>query len=194
MGLNRRKFVSSFFWSALEQVYEKHNGKLLINSSSLFNVKNRALNIIGVDDLIGGNPNFQKSSENIDINIDSIVLNHCLEYSDSISELNKKLNLKIKMILSGHTHGGQITFLGKEFFKPKGSGNYLRGRYCINNLRMYISKNIGTSVLPFRLSSRAEATIFIFKFYFKECRAIRFPSVSFINPMKPCPPPISVFC
>ncbi|MCK5440315.1 MAG: hypothetical protein KAJ23_00350 [Maribacter sp.] len=60
----------------------------------------------------------------------------------------------------GHTHGGQITFLGKEFFKPKGSGNYLRGWYRINNLRMYVSKGIGTSGPPFRLGSRAEATVF----------------------------------
>lgn len=158
--MGNREYRGKIKIDDLQQVYEKHNGKLLINSSSFFNVKNRALNIIGIDDLIGGNPNFQKSSKNIDVDIDSIVLNHCPEYSNNISELNEKLNLKIKMILSGHTHGGQITFLGKEFFKPKGSGNYLRGWYSINNLRMYVSKGIGTSVIPFRLGSRAEATIF----------------------------------
>ncbi len=51
--MGNREYRGKIKIDALEQVYEKHNGKLLINSSSIFNVKNRALNIIGVIDLIG---------------------------------------------------------------------------------------------------------------------------------------------
>ena len=59
-------------------------------------------------------------------------------------------------MLSGHTHGGQITFLGIVPFKPQGSGRYLKGWYKDSDPKMYISKGIGTSVLPIRLGARAE--------------------------------------
>ena len=60
------------------------------------------------------------------------------------------------MVLSGHTHGGQITFLGIAPFKPQGSGKYLKGWYKKSGPKMYISKGIGTSILPIRFGARAE--------------------------------------
>jgi len=64
------------------------------------------------------------------------------------------------LILSGHTHGGQIAFLGKAFYKPGGSGRFLRGWCRLNDIRMYVSKGIGTKYIPIRVGCRAEATIF----------------------------------
>ena len=44
----------------------------------------------------------------------------------------------------------------KKYFKPKGSGKYLKGWYDKSNPKMYVSKGIGTSVIPIRLGARAE--------------------------------------
>lgn len=68
----------------------------------------------------------------------------------------EKGDLKIDLVLSGHTHGGQITFFGIVPFKPQGSGRYLKGWYKDTDPKMYISKGIGTSILPIRLGARAE--------------------------------------
>ena len=143
------------------QVIAKHNGILLINESFEIRKGNRTLQCIGIDDFIGGNADFVHTISTInEKNRDTIVLNHCPEYSDTIARLNTSFKINIKSILSGHTHGGQITFFGKELYKPSGSGSYLKGWYKTGNIPMYVSKGIGTTILPIRFWARAEASIF----------------------------------
>jgi predicted MPP superfamily phosphohydrolase len=84
----------------------------------------------------------------------NIVLSHCPEHRDVIA--NEKEDWKIDLVLSGHTHGGQIAFFGYAPFKPRGSGKYLRGWYKESEPKMYISKGVGTSILPIRFGARAE--------------------------------------
>lgn len=146
--------------ASLREAYEKHNGKLLINQNHKLRVKDRTLNIVGVDDYVCGNPDFSKASRDLDLSVDTVVLNHCPAYRDEIDVINAKLGQKIKLILSGHTHGGQITFFGKAIFTPYGSGNYVKGWYKNALSNLYVSKGIGTRGLPLRFGSRAEAIIF----------------------------------
>lgn len=144
----------------LKKTYEKYNGKLLINQNHRLISQNRTVNIIGVDDYICGNPDYLKASQNLDLTLDTIVLNHCPAYRDEIDTINAKLGQKVALILSGHTHGGQITFFGKAIFTPFGSGRYVKGWYKNQRSRLYVSKGIGTRLLPLRFGARAEAIIF----------------------------------
>ncbi|WP_373518998.1 metallophosphoesterase [Pricia sp.] len=146
--------------ATLRKTYEKHNGKFLINQNHTLRVKDRTVNIVGVDDYICGYPDFSKASRNLDLSLDTIVLNHCPAYRDEIDTMNAKIGQKIKLILSGHTHGGQITFFGKAIFTPYGSGNYVKGWYKNALSRLYVSKGVGTRGLPLRFGARAEAIIF----------------------------------
>ncbi len=146
--------------ATLRKTYEKHNGKFLVNQNHKLRVKDRIVNIIGVDDYLCGYPDFSKASRDLDLSLDTIVLNHCPAYRDEIDTMNAKLGRKIKLILSGHTHGGQITFFGKAIFTPYGSGNYVKGWYKNKLSQLYVSKGIGTRGLPLRFGSRAEAIIF----------------------------------
>lgn len=138
----------------LKTVYSKSNCELLINENRTILIKNRELSIIGIDDYVGGNADFEKAVENLKESETNIVLSHCPEHRDIIA--NQKGNLNIDLVLSGHTHGGQITFFGIVPFKPQGSGKYLKGWYKESEPKMYISKGIGTSILPIRLGARAE--------------------------------------
>ncbi|WP_091869614.1 metallophosphoesterase [Pricia antarctica] len=146
--------------ATLRETYKKHNGKLLINQNHKLKVRDRTVNIVGVDDYLCGYPDFLKASRDLDLSVDTIVLNHCPAYRDEIDAINAKLGQKIKLILSGHTHGGQITFFGKAIFTPHGSGNYVKGWYKNALSSLYVSKGIGTRGLPLRFGSRAEAIIF----------------------------------
>ncbi len=145
---------------ALRKTYGKHNGKFLVNQNEILNVKGRRVNIVGVDDYVCGYPDFSKASSDLNLSEDTIVLNHCPAYRDEIDAINAKLGQKIKLILSGHTHGGQITFFGKAIYTPFGSGNYVKGWYKNAYSQLYVSKGIGTRVFPVRFGSRAEAIIF----------------------------------
>ena len=143
--------------SKLQDVYSKNNCELLINENRTISIRNREISIIGIDDYVGGNADFGKAVENLKQTETNIVLSHCPEHRDIIT--NQKGNLKIDVVLSGHTHGGQITFLGIVPFKPRGSGKYLKGWYKESEPKMYISKGIGTSILPIRFGARAEMVV-----------------------------------
>lgn len=138
----------------LKSIYSTNNCELLINENRTISIKGRDISIIGIDDFVGGKADFRKAIKNLKETQTNIVLSHCPEHRDIITK--QKGDLYIDLVLSGHTHGGQITFLGFVPFKPRGSGNYLKGWYKESNPIMYISKGIGTSTVPIRFGARAE--------------------------------------
>jgi len=158
--MGNKEYAGKVDINSYRSLIKKHNGRLLINESLKFSASGRSLVIIGVDDFIGGKPDFRNTASEYDSSEETIVLNHCPEYSDEIALLNEIQKVNIKLILAGHTHGGQITFLGKAFYKPGGSGRFLRGWYKLNDIKMYVSKGIGTKYIPIRMGCRAEASIF----------------------------------
>jgi predicted MPP superfamily phosphohydrolase len=90
-----------------------------------------------------------------------IIMTHCPQHRDIIKE--QMTDIPINLILSGHTHGGQVNLLGFAPFRPKGSGRYISGWYTDELPHMYVSRGIGTSGIPMRLGSRAEISIFNFE-------------------------------
>lgn len=143
--------------NALKTTYKNNNCELLINENRAITIGKRNLNIIGIDDLIGGNANIEMAIKNIKTTSTNIILSHCPQYTEFISRTTNGLNIDI--VLSGHTHGGQITFLGFAPFTPAGSGRYLKGWYTFAKTKMYVSKGIGTSILPIRFGARAEMVV-----------------------------------
>ncbi|TXE07769.1 metallophosphoesterase [Gelidibacter salicanalis] len=144
--------------STLKNTFTRHNCELLVNEHRTISIKNRSLNVIGIDDFVGGNADFISAVDGMKAAEATVVLTHCPEHRDVI--IKQKGELLIDLVLCGHTHGGQITFFGWVPFKPKGSGPYVKGWYQEKDPKMYISKGIGTSVLPIRLGARAEVAMF----------------------------------
>jgi predicted MPP superfamily phosphohydrolase len=142
----------------LSTIYNSHNCRLLINENITVELRNRDISIIGVDDYVGGEADFDIACKGLEEADYIVVLSHCPVYRDTIATNNR--GPKIDMVLSGHTHGGQISLLGYAPFLPQGSGRYLKGRYHDIRPHLYVSKGIGTSVIPFRLGSRAEVAVF----------------------------------
>ncbi len=142
------------------ELFGKYNGKLLINESLTFTKGRRRINIVGIDDMMMGKPDIKMAARDIDYTHDTIILNHCPQYRDYIDRFLLELKVHIKLILCGHTHGGQIQLLGNVFYTPVGSGGYVNGWYKSKQSLMYVSKGIGTSYLPMRFGARAEAPIF----------------------------------
>lgn len=143
----------------LGSMYALHNCELLINSSRRVQIGNSTLVVTGVDDYLAGQANIEKALSNYVPGDYHIVLNQCPAYSDTIADyLNGKI--QYNLILSGHTHGGQINLFGFVPFTPPGCGAYLKGWY--NNQTLYVNKGIGTSLLPLRFMARAEIAVFDF--------------------------------
>lgn len=67
----------------------------------------------------------------------------------------------ITLMLSGHTHGGQIAVGGWAPLVPPGSGRYVRGWFRGDGAPpLYVSRGIGTSVLPLRFGATPELAVF----------------------------------
>jgi hypothetical protein len=159
--LGNKEYSSRISIPDFERIFKKHNGILLVNENYFFTKNGRSINILGIDDLIGGQADYSKSVSTIkDKKSSTVIINHCPAYKNKIDHLNKKEKVNIKAIISGHTHGGQITFFGKKIYTPGGSGEYLKGWYENDESKMYVSKGIGTTILPVRFCARAEASVF----------------------------------
>jgi predicted MPP superfamily phosphohydrolase len=67
---------------------------------------------------------------------------------------------RVGLMLSGHTHGGQILYPGGAAFVPSRYGQkYLRGLVDAPETRVYVSRGLGTSGLPIRVGSRPEINL-----------------------------------
>lgn len=144
----------------LSRLYNKQNCSLLINESIQLKLKNCTVSITGVDDYIGGNSDIATALNNYKASDYHLILSHCPQYADIISDNIMPENGNTPLILSGHTHGGQVNFFGWIPFIPPGSGRYVKGWYDVGKLKLYVSKGIGTSLIPVRFFARAEATVF----------------------------------
>ena len=144
----------------LFDLYARHNAKLLINSSYKFSIEDLSVTLVGVDDLVGGFPDLAASFAKVEPNDQCIVLAHCPSHFAKITKYAIENDISVQIVLSGHTHGGQVNLFGFVPFLPQGSGDYLKGWYESQGTKMYVSRGIGMTILPVRFGSRPEAPIF----------------------------------
>ena len=64
------------------------------------------------------------------------------------------------LLLSGHTHGGQIRLPGVPAFTPPGSGRYVAGWYLDPPAPLYVSRGIGTADIRARFRCPPELPVF----------------------------------
>ena len=152
------------YWSGvnledLKSIYKASNVDLLINEGKKYSFGKSRVFITGVDDFVGGKANIKEALKDFERCDCHLILNHCPQYAEVIvKELTPEQTPSA--IISGHTHGGQVNLFGFVPFVPPGSGKYLKGWYELGNTSMYVSRGIGTSLLPVRFGSRAEVAIF----------------------------------
>jgi uncharacterized protein len=65
-----------------------------------------------------------------------------------------------QVMLAGHTHGGQVALFGWAPLRPPGSGRYVQGWYRDAATSLYVSRGIGTSVVPARFCAAPEVAYF----------------------------------
>jgi len=147
----------------LKLIYQQNNCDLLINQTETYKINGKRICITGIDDYLGGNADFKRAIQNTSIEDTHIILSHCPEYRDIIQkkliQMNNSKN-RIDYIFSGHTHGGQINLFGFTLFLPQGCGKYMKGWYNDMKPFLYVSKGIGTTILPIRFGARAEVSLF----------------------------------
>ena len=118
------------------------------------------LSIVGIDDFMLGYGDIGKATWARD-DYFNILLCHEPDIVDMVLDYN------IDLMLSGHTHGGQIHLPGytEEFLPPYGE-NYVKGLYEFQNHRstsLYVNPGLGTTKIPLRFLSTPEITYITLK-------------------------------
>jgi predicted MPP superfamily phosphohydrolase len=144
--------------------------KMLRNKSQIININGNDLCIMGVEDTRDSGTNRDSilidyidktikitADENKNYNdIPKIMLCHKPYIFNNIADKN------LDLIVSGHTHGGQIVFVKLGDFNlsiAASISKYVSGYYREGNSQMYVSRGIGTVALPIRLNCPPEITM-----------------------------------
>ena len=114
-----------------------------------------SLNLAGVDYQRKNEPYLVGAGQMLDSQSTNVLLSHNPDVFPKASELGYDL------VVSGHTHGGQVTLEIVEqtlnpghFFTP-----YVVGRYKIGQSHLYVSRGVGTVNLPMRIGALPEVAL-----------------------------------
>ncbi len=140
----------------LEKTYERHGVELLVNRSVDFDHRGRSMRITGLDDIVGGRPDAAFALASVQPLDEHLVLAHCPITRDSLA---MPPDHPVSLVLSGHTHGGQVAPFGLATILPRGCGRYVAGWYRDDGPPMYVSRGIGTSLFPVRIGATPELVV-----------------------------------
>lgn len=130
--------------------YAQAGVRLLLNSNAQLRPD---VWIFGLDDPASGLPDLPAATASMPHGPLAVALFHAPAFFD-------RLNGEAHLAFSGHTHGGQVRIpLLPPLWLPRGSGRYVAGWYENAGARMYVSRGIGTSILPLRFACRPELAI-----------------------------------
>lgn len=141
--------------AALAAAYERAGAELLVSRSTIVERGGARLSLVGLDDALYSAPDLSQALAG-PTEAATIWLVHCPAFADRIPEGTPRPSA----ILAGHTHGGQIRLPGWTPHTPVGSGDYVAGWYRAAGTPLYVSRGIGTVVVPARFFAPAELPIF----------------------------------
>jgi predicted MPP superfamily phosphohydrolase len=118
--------------------------------------------LVGLDDPVCGQPDpdaaIPASIRNV-ANEPVIVLCHAPDYADDL--LAHPAGKFIDLMLSGHTHGGQVRVpFVPAMGLPPGGRKYVDGWFKLGSMQLYVNRGIGTVGVPFRFACPPEITTF----------------------------------
>ena len=150
------------YWSgtdleALRLLYIKHNVQLLVNECVALQINGGPLRVAGLDDYTASFPDLDEAMKQCPGTAPLVVLEHSPGLLEKVGALPAGPR---PLILAGHTHGGQLAIGRFAIFTPRGSGGFVAGWYDTALGQLYVSRGIGTSVLPLRFSARPEVATF----------------------------------
>ena len=144
-----------------DNIFEKTNFKVLMNESDLIYFNSPTpIRIVGIDDDLKGNPDFEKAfafeGEEVPY---TILLIHEPDQIDKIKNDYPDYNITF----AGHSHLGQVRLpiLGA-LYTPVGCKKYYDEHYIVNNKDLYISGGIGTSLMRLRFFNKPSITLYRF--------------------------------
>jgi len=128
---------------------------VLRNQHTRLWLRGAPLAVVGVDDLLTGHADPEKALQGVPRG-SRLVLAHGPRTADRLRGAEEPL-----LVLTGHTHGGQIAIpiLTRLLVSGLVREPYLRGRFRLGQVQLYVNRGIGNTALRLRLNSDPEVTL-----------------------------------
>jgi predicted MPP superfamily phosphohydrolase len=142
----------------MRRFFNEAGVSLLVNAAGRIGRGVDTLTFIGVDDPYTGHDRLGDALKGMQRTPFAILLSHS-------PEIFFQADLaRIDLVLAGHTHGGQmrLPWFGA-LWLPPGSELYESGWFAGGNAKMYVTRGVGTSLLPIRFLSRPEVPLITLK-------------------------------
>ena len=137
----------------------KANIKILLNEAVWISEGNERFKIGGVGDFWHDTQNLEPTIGDAKTDDFVILLSHNPDFSEFLE------TDKIDLVLSGHTHGGQVTFFGlyapntQSSFGQKYREGLVKNQYS----QVFVTHGVGTTLLPIRFFAKPEINVVVLK-------------------------------
>ena len=137
------------------RAFQRHHITVLNNLNTSVQNGPDTLQLAGIDDWSWNGTDWKKAFEGLDNQLPTILLSHqpaVLEFPQT---------QQMSLILSGHTHGGQIKlpWLGPIARFATKDLKYAQGLFRYGEVQLYVSSGTGVIGLPIRMGVRPEITV-----------------------------------
>jgi uncharacterized protein len=158
------------YWSGANEVrwaLRKGGAEVLDNRNTIITLRHQRLQLVGLDDAYTGHASWRDAVKGLRTDLPTLGLSHIAEEADALWTKN------VPLVLSGHTHAGQVT-LAKlhELAVGKLAGHrYVHGLYGARSPEapdgaggaVYVGAGVGAAVVPLRIGERARREITMFE-------------------------------
>ncbi len=145
----------------LDKAAELGGLTLLRNSGKVLSRDGRKVIIAGLDDWKVGEQDVEKIASAVRGSDCVILISHNPDALPSVlSQPSSDEKPWADLMLSGHTHGGQMALFGRGLFSHSIYGNrYLSGWYAEGGSLLLVSNGVGDYMLPMRLGAPPQAQL-----------------------------------
>jgi predicted MPP superfamily phosphohydrolase len=144
--------------------------EILCNRNTVVTLGHQQLQVVGLDDAYTGHARRDEAVKGLRKDLPVIGLSHIAEEADGLWRHG------VPLVLSGHTHGGQVTLarlhelaVGMIAGHRYVHGLYGTRRHAAHGSRrepegaVYVGAGIGAAVVPFRIGERGKREVTIFE-------------------------------
>ncbi len=154
-------------WSGGEEVRDallRGGVEVLSNANTTITLRHQRVQVVGLDDAYTGHADLNRAVKGLRHDLPALGLSHIAEEADELWEHG------VPLVLSGHTHGGQVTLAGlHELMIGRVVGHrYVHGLYgCRRREQLpgavYVGAGVGAAVVPLRLGDRGKREVTFFE-------------------------------
>ncbi len=158
-------------WSGAQEVravLHRAGVEVLDNVNTTITIANERLQVMGLDDAYTCHADRNAATKGLDPKLPTLGLSHIAEEADALWDKG------VPLVLSGHTHAGQITLarLHELSIGRVGGHKYVHGMYgerfptgAVPQAKgaVYVGAGIGASVMPLRLGDRGRREVTMFE-------------------------------